>query len=470
VSEHQAGWAPPAAPASPGGVDTNPAPPSWPAPGAVYEADVTLARPGRKRRGLLAAVVAVALLLAGLAVTVMVLRQDDGGGAGNPQDAVTGVIDSLEKGDLLGVLDGLAPSERDVIRDYVQDSVKEGKRLGLLDENVDLSNVPGLGFSADGLRTSVERVTDDIANVALVGGTVRIAPDVSALPYGAAIDRFLEATGGKPEALEPEEVDLASLDQPPLLTAVREDGRWYASIAYTIAEDWRANADAAAPDPKGAIGARGAASPEAAVEALLAAVGDSDAKAAIEVLDPREMQVLHDYGSLIPEASGGDGQDLLKVKVVDWKWERADVRGGVKVIPTKVVVEGEVAFGDGLFGEITGEATKMRITLERTAGPCVQWRFERGADVEEDNACAADLREALVRDAEVPPEVADIAIKEVSALATVGIVTVQRDGQWFVSPLRTLGDLSLVQTKALTPQDIDTLTQAISDGLFSHSD
>ncbi|HEX9260654.1 MAG TPA: hypothetical protein VF855_14030, partial [Acidimicrobiales bacterium] len=420
----------------------------------------------RKRRGLVALIVAVALLAVGGGVTAVVLSQDDGGGAGSPEGAITDVLDALEAGDLLGVLDSLAPAESRVLKDYVEDAVAEGKRLGVLDNDVDLGNVPGIGFTAQDIGTTVEPVTDDIANVSLVSGTVALAPDLDRLPYGDVIDRLLKASGTEVTDPDPQTIDLGTLEDPPRLTAIRDGGRWYASLMYSAAEAWRSDSGSDAPNPDAAIPAKGADSPEEAVEALLKAIGDADVAAVIERLDPDEMAVLHDYGALFSGDGNGLGAaDFFKVRLVDWAWERADVTGGVKVIPTKVVLQGEVSFGS-LWGDEISDMTAIRIEVERIDGPCLRYRVVEGSDTNEDTVCATDLRDSLVEGG-VEPELADIAVRQVSALATVGIVTVERDGKWYVSPLRTVGDLSLTNVRALEPGDMDILVdemRALSEG------
>ncbi len=257
--------APPPPPVPPVPPPPAPVPPPEAAAVTIEPApDVTLAPEGtpagRSSKGkIIAAVAAVVVLLAGVLVTVkLVSSRSADGGASSPDEAVENMIGSLEENDLLGVLDMFAPWERDAAKGLLEDYLDNAQDAGYVADDADLSNVGGYTLTVDGLEVQSTEVNERIANVALVGGTAHFTTEFDELPLGAeALAQLEEATGGE----DPENVDtsgdLADLDLPPI-TTIEDDGRWYVSLFYTIAESARAAADAAGSHHRGrGAGGRG---------------------------------------------------------------------------------------------------------------------------------------------------------------------------------------------------------------------
>jgi len=79
--------------------------------------------PPPKKRGkgpIFGAVAAVLVVAVGVATTIFVLNrssQDDAGKA-NPTEAATNLVNSLSKGDVLGVLESLTPAESSLLVDF----------------------------------------------------------------------------------------------------------------------------------------------------------------------------------------------------------------------------------------------------------------------------------------------------------------------------------------------------------------
>ena len=69
--------------------------------------------------------------------------------------------ESLSENDVLGVLDHLAPGEREVVKDATVDYVDELSRLGVVSDDLDLSAVPGFEFSYGGMTYAPSRPTSE---------------------------------------------------------------------------------------------------------------------------------------------------------------------------------------------------------------------------------------------------------------------------------------------------------------------
>ena len=80
-------------------------------------------------------------------------------------------------------------------------------------------------------------------------------------------------------------------------------------------------------------------------------------------------------------------------------------------------------------------------------------------------ACAADIKNAFEGE-DVPVEVQAIAERLVGQLGQVGVVTVEVDGRWYVSPSRTLTDVLLVGMQGLEGDDIETLWDYVGSSLM----
>ena len=115
--------------------------------------------------------------------------------------------------------------------------------------------------------------------------------------------------------------------------------------------------------------------------------------------------------------------------------------GGIKLQPTHIAVSGADTEGRGF----DVSATKVDETCVDYSVTAVEVR-DGGAPDEvamSGRACAADITEAF-EGSDVPVEVQAIAERLVGQLGQLGVVTVEVDGRWYVSPSRTLTDVLLV--------------------------
>lgn len=386
-------------------------------------------------RGRTVALLAVGIVLV-LGGAVFALTQVGGGGAGSPEDAAEQLFDAVEDEDLLGLLESLLPSERDAFGGSVEDLAGELRRLGVLSDDLNLRDVSGLDLSFDGLRFSVERLTDALASVQVTGGTATFSVTPEDLPLGGFLRDMFGDDLGEPTTETSEAADDGSA-----MATVKEGGRWYVSLWYSVAEAYRMEARAPLPGPGDRVVPRGAATPEKAVEELFRATLTLDLRRVIELLPPDEARALHDYAYLFldeAEESVDDLGDFLEVNVR--RVTATADRDGREALVTIT----DVAL------EVTIDALGLRGTIE---DGCVELRAigePRGERI----CTAEDFADAF----------GDISGFEVPAAPmldvdrpNVGFVAVERGGAWFVSPTRSLIGAFTASLRVLEPDDLDDL-------------
>lgn len=460
---------PPGAPWAPGSVPpVGPGggpPTEWmPGPGGNYVAPKPK---GGKGKIVGAAVAAVAVLGAGAFAAVQLTGgSGSSGGSDSPEAAVQSMFEALEQNDIIGMLDHLAPGEREVLKDQATDLVNEGKRLGLLSEDTTLDNVPGFALDFEGVEYDIEERNDRLSMVTLTAGSVTTSGSFGDLPLG---DVLLDRVGDELPPDAPEQtVDIADLQAEggslPQIGVIEQDGKWYVSAFYTSAE--LAAVAGGYTMPEDPIPAVGAASPEDAVTEMVEAAFNADVERVIELTPPDEMAALHDYGQILVDMAAEQvqpGESLLgsdfDVTIDEYEFETTDVTGGTKVLPSHVkftVTGTNDSEGDGG----TVEVTKVDDT-------CVEYSVvgtENGEPLDQSGRyCADDVREPLEEEG-TPSEVIDIAVRMTGQLGQLGVVTVEVDGEWYVSPSRTFYDPLIVAARGLEPGDIDILADFFTNG------
>jgi len=433
---------------------------------------------GGTGRKLAIGALAVVVLGGGTYATAELLSDDRG--SASPQEAGERLLSALNRADVLGVIDLLPPGEREVLLDISGELSEQGERLGLLDETFRLDGIPGITIEITDPEFAVDELGDGIATVSLVDGeaSVEIDGDLLSGSVGEVVEAIAEANDVEVEADDADQrVDIADeLDEaeeeaddfgvefvnPFAVTVVEIDGRWYPSVGFTIAEFARADAGSSrAPNLDDGVRPDGAESPEGVVQALLDAATDLDAEAALAVLEPGEMAAIQVYSELFL-GDLGDGEDSgVTAELTDA--EVTSLGDGVnRVVPTGLVVEGE-------FDDST-------LALELADG-CVSLVTESGDPDVEDldiEICEGDdLADALpdefgdtFDDIEVPEELTDLI--EAFGPVEVGIITVERDGEHFFSPLRTLFDVAAISFRGLERTDLEAggiVFEALTGGL-----
>lgn len=405
--------------------------------------------PAPQRRGTIAvAILTVAALVAGALFAITTLA-DDGN---DPEDAVKAMLAAAAEEDVLGVLEQLDPSERDAIRPGLSALVDELERLGVLGD-ADLGGVSGVDLAFDDVRTATRVVNDHVARVRLTGGRAAYRFRADKLPLGAFLRELLgddlgdTSSAGDDERLE----DGGEEDNG--VTTVKRGGRWYVSIAYSVAEAGRQLSGRPIGEIRG-IAAKGASSPEQAIRDLLTAAAGLDVQRLLELLPPDEMAAVHEYAGLFLDAAEGGAAEArrqVKADVTDVKLRTA--REGDEAL-VSVVSANAIATSDGA------------PVFELKDG-CVTIKSPPG---EPPRGCAGDDPRSLLDQLGVPfgtnvlPPALDVDKPE------LGFVTVKVGGSWYVSPTRTVLRNLVALLRVLDGDDLEhvrdfveqTITQATS--------
>jgi hypothetical protein len=399
---------------------------------------------GGGRKALLAVAVVLAVLAGGFAVVNLRATPS---GAASPEAAVEKFFDAVSDEDLIGVLEMLDPGERSVMVPFVQRLASELDRLEITD-GLDPDDVNGLDIEVEGLEVVPQELGPGVAEVAVTGGSFRIATQPEAVPVGDVLRDIVEANGGEIDI--PREQDQASVsDEDGLFLVTTEtNGRWHLSLGFTIAEYARRDAGLDLPDLAGGVEPQGAPSAEAAVSEFVDAAAGLDLERMISLLPPDEMRALQVYAPLFLEDAQADVEDFREdeefdLTVDELDLETSDIDGGTRVIPTGGTItvrdytgESTVSYRDGCL-EVTGAAEEdfeddfgdTRVCTDELAGSGSGLSEEDEAEIAELGALFADFEP--------------------------GVVAVERNGAWYVDPLRTVGDLGTQVLAGIDREDLE---------------
>ncbi len=430
------GAVPPPPPGSGGGFEP-PIVPLEPAPGAEAAPNG-----GRSRGKVIAAVVgAVAIIGAGVfAITRIAGDEASAGGAESPEDAANAFLDAIDQEDVLGIVDVLLPGEQETFRQPIQDLASELKRLEVVSDD-SLGDISGFDISITDRDVQVEQtnIPDivDLAITAKVGGSI----DGAQLPIGDWIRDNVgdEQLAELDEQATPEESDLQ-------LAAVRQDGRWYISVFYSIAEQARRDAGIAE-IPAGTVALNGGDSPQDAVDKLLAYTANLDLAWMIGALNPNEFEALQRYAPLfLDDAQADVDSGTVSIDLGDTEY---DVRGSGD---RRSVLVKKLTF------TVTADGEEMTVNVD---DGCVT---VKAAD-NETHTCAGEPPELSDLDeifgsTEAADRVRELLSSFQDAIGDAespGIVVQKVDGSWYVSPIATATDALLALSGAFTRDELESL-------------
>jgi hypothetical protein len=402
----------------------------------------------------------LALLATGLAVTQ--LTGSDG--SDNPEAAVQAFFDAVDDEDALGVVESLSPDERDLLVPSVRKLADQLERVEV-SEDVDLEKVGGVDLKVTDLELRTKGLHPDVAAVEVTGGTIAIAAKLADLPLGKVLSGALAEEGGR-DLDEPLD---ASTPIDLTLVTVKSSGGWHVSLLYSLAEEIRAGSDAPVPDFGNGIPAKGAGSPTAAVEEMVSAFNDHDFGRMIELTPPDSMAVLHDYGPGLLAALEADDEDR-DVGDEDRDGDEVDDESGLRLEDVEL-------------GEPEGTGDTRRLSLEG-------YRFVMSYDGEEsmsyayDGSCMTTTMPTWSSSLDDGSESADgteeyercvgetAGLLELRFMSPLGplflgpgeadIVVVERDGAWFVDPVRTVIDTFLRNIDAMSPEQAERMIENLA--------
>lgn len=434
------------------------------------------------------AIGAIAAVILGAGAYASTQLTSDESGAGSPEEAGEQLLAAITASDVLGVIDLLPPGERELFLDMTDELSNEGDRLGLLDESFRLDGFPGVTIEVTDPEFEVEELSPGLANVALVEGEASVEVDGALVvgTLGEVIEEITDVNDIELEAPDSDgQEDIGDLvDEaegeaeefggeafnPFTVTVIEQDGRWYPSLGFTIAESTRRSLGVfdedglSAPDLTDGIAPEGASSPEEAIQALLDAATGVDAEAAIAVLDPEEMGALQVYSEIFLDGLG-DGEDTgITAELTDA--DVTELSDGVnRVVPTGVRVEGDVD-GTSFEFELADDCTTLVTESDDADIDDFDFEFCAGDDLADSLPDGlGELGEAF-EDLEIPEEI--IELIEAFEPIEAGIITVERDGEHFVSPIRTFVDYAGVLYRGLERADLEEggiVFEALTGGL-----
>jgi hypothetical protein len=220
---------------------------------------------------------------------------------------------------------------------------------------------------------------------------------------------------------------------------VQVDGDWYVSLTYTIADN--ALVDAGEAWPQGTIAPRGAATAQDALRDTVSALFAQDARRLVELAPPAELSVVHDLGPLLVEKAGTSGSS--GARLVDLATSETAVDGGTALTVDRLVV---------------ADDRGNRFTAVRD-GDCLAVTAPGGGP---SRVCADELaRQGIgTMPGATDPALRDVMVKVARAALGLRVVLVEDDGQYYVSPVRTLAGLGIDVLRTLEPADLARLAEA----------
>ncbi len=421
--------------------------------------------PAKRSRRLAVAAVTVVAVGAG-AFGVLTLSAGDG--AESPAAAVEAMFDAVDHEDVIGVLEALEPNERQILRPAIEELARQAQRTEVASAELDLRKVAGVDVRVEGLTYTTEQLGDGVTAVDLTGGSMSTSSDLDRLPLGPTVRRILdadeEAEGGDIDRSESGQVELDGTR----LVARQSDGGWHVSALYSLAEQVRMDADPAEPVPDfgNGVAAKGAASPEAAVREAVAAGVDLDVRRLIELTPAAEMAVLHDYGPMLVDAAARSRDDGYQGPSVNQlELEVADGPDGTKVVSaTRFEVVAADEYGSTTWaydGSCTSITSQYDYDDESFDSGYVEGEYEESGEVTEFPSELGPAEEPFEADVyEVCDDDDRAALSPMLLFAPYGagdllrVVTEEHDGQWFVSPTRSIVESVLGGLRDMSVEDV----------------
>jgi hypothetical protein len=260
----------------------------------------------RRRRPLgsmiAAAGIAALVLVGAFAVSAVV----GSGGAGSAEAAVRRLADAVSHEDPLAAADVLAPDEVRSLHGTLDAAAKKAADLQL----VQTASAPlsGVDFNIDGLNLSTESLGDGYAKVTIDAGTFTASTHKK--QFSALMQKVLRDSHDNSSQSDLSKL-AADKNLPTFVVAVRSDGRWYVSAAYTVLEYVReANQLPAADFGSGlrAVATLGADTPDAAVQDSMRALAAQDWSKLMTMVSPSEIPV-YDYRNALTALATRDNNN-----------------------------------------------------------------------------------------------------------------------------------------------------------------
>ena len=404
-----------------------------PVPGETIFVSEPPFSPGSRRPAAYAAVL-IGLLAMVAAAVFFVRSVGTAEGSSSPQAAVQRLLDAASNEDVLGVLETLPATERNLFATRLQTLTKELGRLGILRSDVDLSDLQGFDLEFTGVTMRSEKLKEGLAAVEILEGRSTYRVDPATTPLGDFVRKLLPRSAFSSVRGSD---DLA--DDDVVLATVREGDDWYVSLFYTIAEAARREAGPNLSVADLRIEPRGTTTREAAVEELIRAAFGVELRRIVELMPPDEAAALHDYGRLYItdlEAAGAEANRHVRARIRDLD------------VASRTSGEDHI---------VTVKRIAFRIDV-----------LDLDSSVEFDGRCATLSGEFFGFDEpqrECGSGLGGVAPLPLGELPDVGFTVVERDGLFYVSPLRTAFDAMIEIVRSVDRQELDMIRQFFTEFL-----
>jgi hypothetical protein len=417
----------------------------------------------KRGRGKLLGAVAAGVMLLGGAGTALAIRANSQSGATSPEAAVQSMMDSIEAGDWLGAMETMPQGERQFYVKVVEQSMSEAKRLGFLADAGSARKVSGIKIDFKDITMQSLTVNDRVARVSITGGSVTSDITASELPIGDVLSKLMGRDNATMTDQHNEQTITPNDDTSKgFIGTVKDDEGWHVSLMYTAAE----NARGRKAMPRVAIAAKGAATPEGAVEEMVQAGLSADVNRVLELIDPKEGAVFHDYGQLLVDAVNENDVDTTDwPKVEELQLTSTPGDWGTVVGLKKIVMVSTNSY----------DGSKDKVTSEQS-GDCANVTMETDGEVmDTQKLCATDMQDAFLNGGANSCEEDDIACARDNVAQDVlravwgraaanpyqsGVVVHQIDGKWYVSPSSTVASAIFRLTKLVERSDVEKMLNA----------
>ncbi len=409
-------------------------------------------------------------------------------GSPSPQAAVEALFSAAGRGDLAAAIASLAPGEQAALGGEMSNLVAQLVRLDVLAPGTTLASYPGFKLTFDDVGLSTRQVSPTLAAVTLESGTVTASADPSAVPIGSFVEGLLDGPVGSAAMSQVIEIGPRAAGTPPAASAsssgagiaavggtgappVRSSGpvtlvtelvggSWYVSLGWSVAAQSEISAGRPFEPPAGSpVVPSGSPSPDAAVGQLIADAASFDLAGVLADLPPGEVGPVQAYaGQYLPAAQQGLALASSRVQVSVDGMQLGDealsygelVKVGDLQL-TAVVDVGELG--------TSGRQATARITLD---GSCVT--IEMGQMSEHEcGAGAAQPGQLSQLQALLPAGVSSSLRRLVGEQADIGLVTVEENGSWYVSPTATVLHTLVAELEELQPSDLQAWASFVRD-------
>lgn len=369
-------------------------------------------------------------------------------GAGSSTEAVQQLLDAVAEEDAVGAVELLAPGERRSFGQPMLDIVGELAGLEILDPDLDLSDVGGIDIEFTDLVLSSEPLAPGIELVHIDGGRATTRVEPSDLPLGPVITDFSDGLD-LGESVQDSE-SMATGDNG--FVAIEQDGRWYVSMWYSVAEAVRREVGAPFPAFGAGPAPVGGEDPEAALRGLIEAGIDLDLEAMIAMLPPDEAAALYDYSPLFLDDAQAALDEVLGYAPDGLSW-------GLTELTTKSDISGDkaVVVVERFGFEVSAPDLSASILWD---GACFSYEVTEGGYVDVGDSCTEQSEAIAGLGVDMPSFLTDLDS------GSMGVVARRVDGRWYVSPFETMFDTYLALLRQLDRNDVDEMVDFLGDMAF----